>query len=215
MKLALAVFVVSLFFPPLLPLAIWELYRYVPWARRVIDYCFQRVVQWCDSLDFILRDPPMNGVPANIRAQWKQEYEDKVARYCQTQLNGVFHCRVFNGNPGANSGFSATGAGYQFSKSYGGARYRIRAPKFALVCEFPQYEQNADMTASHLCHNAVCLNPLHVVYEPLAENKARNGCPGLPACLHQPQCLRPGPQSGPSANSYAYVPSGRVNALIL
>jgi len=56
MKLALAVFVVSLFFPPLLPLAIWELYRYVPWARRVMDYCFQRVVQWCDSLDFILRD---------------------------------------------------------------------------------------------------------------------------------------------------------------
>jgi len=185
MRLALALFVVSILLPPLWPFALWELYHYVPWARRGIDYCFWSVVQWCDSLDFFLRDPPMINVPAPIRAQWKQEYEDKVVRFCQIQQNGNFHCRIFIGNPGANSGFSATGGGYQYSKSYGGMRYRIRAPKFALVCDYPQFEQNTDMTASHLCHNAVCLNPLHVVYEPLAENKARNGC--VPVC--PPACI--------------------------
>jgi len=157
----------------------------------------------------------MNGVPANVRAQWKQEYEDKVARYCQTQINGTFHCRIFIGNPGANTGFSATGAGYQFSKSYGGMRYRIRAQVRSCLRVSSARAEHRHDRKSPVSYNAVCLNPLHVVYEPLAENKARNGCPGLPACLHQPQCLRPGPQSGPSVNFHAYVPSGQVNTLVL
>jgi len=89
MKLALAIFVVSLVFPPLWPFALWELYTYVPYAKRGINYCFWSLVKWCDSLDFFLRDPPMINVPAHIRAQWKQEYEEKVAGYCQIQQNGI------------------------------------------------------------------------------------------------------------------------------
>lgn len=53
-----------------------------------------------------------------------------------------------------------------------------------------------EMTASHLCHVAICVNPNHVVYEPLLYNQSRNVCGGPSgeqfACQHVPRCLRPG-----------------------
>jgi hypothetical protein len=54
-------------------------------------------------------------------------------------------------------------------------------------------EQLKTLTASHLCHNAKCLNPKHLVLETLAVNKARNGCPSCEHCFHKPRCLIPGP----------------------
>ncbi len=52
----------------------------------------------------------------------------------------------------------------------------------------------AGVTGSHLCHNVGCFNPAHLVYENLAVNKGRNGCPGPQSgCAHVPICLRQGP----------------------
>ncbi len=56
----------------------------------------------------------------------------------------------------------------------------------------PAFEDRT-LTVSHLCHNAGCLNPSHVVLEPLDVNKGRNGCPAGAHCHHKVRCLRPGP----------------------
>lgn len=50
-----------------------------------------------------------------------------------------------------------------------------------------------EMTVSHLCHHNFCHTQAHLVLEPLAVNKSRNGCPGGHFCQHQVKCLRPGP----------------------
>jgi hypothetical protein len=49
-------------------------------------------------------------------------------------------------------------------------------------------------TTSHLCHESRCVNPHHLVVEPLDVNKGRNGCAGPSGgCAHQPPCLMQGP----------------------
>lgn len=52
---------------------------------------------------------------------------------------------------------------------------------------------NRTFTGSHLCHNPQCVNPDHIIFEPLEINKARNGCPGGTHCHHKIACIRPGP----------------------
>nr|CAC24704.1 putative endonuclease [Naegleria sp. NG874] len=48
-------------------------------------------------------------------------------------------------------------------------------------------------TVSHRCHNEHCLNPDHLVVEPLQVNQSRNTCTGV--CLHRPKCIRDGNQA--------------------
>jgi hypothetical protein len=77
-------------------------------------------------------------------------------------------------------------------------RCRLSVPKafFELRGEC---DAHTDWTASHLCHNTNCQNPLHVCWESLAQNKARNGCAGAPSCLHIPPCFIPGPEARSTA----------------
>lgn len=53
-------------------------------------------------------------------------------------------------------------------------------------------DQVATWVASHLCHNRLCCNTEHLVWEPSWMNRLRDNCPGGEACIHGPdQCLRP------------------------
>lgn len=50
----------------------------------------------------------------------------------------------------------------------------------------------ATWVASHLCHDRVCVNPAHLVWEPSWFNRMRDNCPGGDGCLHLPhKCLAP------------------------
>lgn len=94
-------------------------------------------------------------------------------------------------------GFACTGKDdkFQYSFTFDGKRERpvaYRTPFFGHA----KYGDPA-WTVSHLCHENWCLNWDHHVLEPLAWNKARNGCPGGPACRHRVKCVIPGPFSGP------------------
>lgn len=70
-------------------------------------------------------------------------------------------------------------------------RYRPTAYRVPFILH-PEF-LNPEMTVSHLCHNPACYNPGHLVFELLAVNKGRNGCPGGAHCHHEVTCLRPGP----------------------
>jgi len=58
----------------------------------------------------------------------------------------------------------------------------------------------AHFEASHLCHQANCIRPDHIVMETKEDNLSRNGCPGvvfcpdcpivLNGCAHSPPCIR-------------------------
>jgi hypothetical protein len=96
---------------------------------------------------------------------------------------------------------------YQFQASHKpNYRFRMAAPKAALGFCYPEKGSQSNMTASHLCHNAVCLNPYHVCLESLEVNKGRNGCAGPPnKCDHTPQCFIPGPNI--TSEDLSYIPT--------
>jgi len=45
--------------------------------------------------------------------------------------------------------------------------------------------------ASHLCHQAICVKPGHLIAESQQANFRRMNCQGLETCGHTPQCLLP------------------------
>ena len=63
-----------------------------------------------------------------------------------------------------------------------------------------EWPHPAHFEASHLCHQANCIRPAHIVMELKADNLSRNGCPGvvfcpacpiiLKGCAHNPPCIR-------------------------
>jgi len=103
--------------------------------------------------------------------------------------HAVLHCKAM---PDVMPpGFSRVGPDrFQFSFTYGGTRLRPVAYRVPFLTT-PGFS-DSDMTVSHLCHHNWCMNWEHHVLEPLAVNKARNGCPGGPHCHHTVRCLRPG-----------------------
>lgn len=62
--------------------------------------------------------------------------------------------------------------------------------------KFPMHNQ----VVSHLCHRKACINPNHIIIEPIVANNRRLGCictikvPTsifvVGACIHEPVCLR-------------------------
>lgn len=80
---------------------------------------------------------------------------------------------------------------YQISNSKDSKRVRVIAYRVPFLLN-EKYE-DPDYTVSHLCHDNECMNPDHHVFEPLAVNKGRNGCPGGSHCHHKKKCLMPGP----------------------
>ena len=74
---------------------------------------------------------------------------------------------------------------------------QLRASDGTGDIEWPYPE---DFEASHLCHQANCIRPVHIVMESKADNLARSICPGvlfcpncpiiLYGCAHSPPCIR-------------------------
>lgn len=138
------------------------------------------------------------------RAKWRQ----KVVRFCPEIVRrvemgggrtGILRCRVLPDPPPAGSGFVRNKGGdgdpgrsnFQVKVTVSKGRV-VRAG--SLVFPFRVEYGEEEGTASHLCHNPLCHNPCHLVFEPLSLNKARAGCPGPNGgCLHNPVCLMAGP----------------------
>lgn len=64
-------------------------------------------------------------------------------------------------------------------------------------------------TASHLCHNKLCIKAEHIIKETVGANSRRNGCLAyvacecgcrVNACGHTPRCLLPFPKDQPAAD---------------
>ena len=62
-----------------------------------------------------------------------------------------------------------------------------------------QFPEQPNSHASHMCGNAVCFNPRHLVWESSLANQSRKGCPGIIvdlegtrflACRHEPTCKK-------------------------
>jgi hypothetical protein len=76
----------------------------------------------------------------------------------------------------------------------------------AFFAEYPdqlqRFVEDEDLQVSHLCGNAKCITPAHLILEGNLENQKRKGCPGnivvtqldgtkaqLKLCPHNPPCI--------------------------
>jgi len=64
-------------------------------------------------------------------------------------------------------------------------------PATTILAKALKVEISKDLVASHLCHEADCLNPSHIVFEPQGINAHRTRCKAV-SCQHTPRCLKDG-----------------------
>jgi len=106
-----------------------------------------------------------------------------------TSHSHVYRVRVTR-NSSTTSGHSKFQASIHFeipgTKGWKNGVFRCSSHKMLFVFDEAYRPEEKGMTASHLCHNPSCHNPNHLVFETLAVNKGRNGCPAGKSCLHQP-----------------------------
>lgn len=111
---------------------------------------------------------------------------------------GTLHCREVPPAAPYGAGFSKNGPNrWQFKRSINQVVHRWGSHTVPFLLDPDQDINGDDCTASHLCHNSRCHNPLHLCWESLNDNKGRNWCPGPNGgCIHTVVCLRRGPLYG-------------------
>jgi hypothetical protein len=159
----------------------------------------------------IAYDYVFSQVPQNTRDQWRRRLEaDLIDVTDEVIRRSTLHCRILRQNVDLKGTYlSRSDDRLQYRREYrpAGAISTSRAsksvPRIFLALLHPHLDETNGMTASHLCHQADCLNPYHVVFEQLDVNKGRNGCPGPVgnACTHSPRCLVAGPHSSDTVGS--------------
>jgi len=115
-----------------------------------------------------------------------KEVERKELVNIESQQYVVLHCREPKSER-KNHG-KQTDA-FTLVDSKGSKYQKFRSGGHVVSFNLDGIYAGTEKTASHLCHNSRCRNPLHVVMESLAMNKGRNGCAGPEHCAHKPKCL--------------------------
>jgi len=111
---------------------------------------------------------------------------------------GALHCREISLAAPYGAGFSKNGhCRWQYKRSINGVVHRWGSHTIPFLLDPDRDINGYNCTASHLCHNPRCHNPLHLCWESLDDNKGRNWCPGPNGgCMHAVVCLRRGPLYG-------------------
>nr|QJD21961.1 eGFP\I-PpoI [Cloning vector p182-244]QJD21965.1 eGFP\I-PpoI [Cloning vector p172] len=115
-------------------------------------------------------------------------------------LQGTLHCYGIPLAAPYGVGFAKNGpTRWQYKRTINQVVHRWGSHTVPFLLE-PDNINGKTCTASHLCHNTRCHNPLHLCWESLDDNKGRNLCPGPNGgCVHAVVCLRQGPLYGPGA----------------
>jgi len=105
---------------------------------------------------------------------------------------------------------------WQFKQSINGNVYRWGSHTVPFL-NSPLLDSNGDPnTASHLCHEPRCHNPLHLCWESLDSNKGRNWCAGPNGpggCPHPVPCIMRGPLYGGPGDTVAPLQQGNLFVL--
>ena len=142
-------------------------------------------------------------------AKLKQQWQHDVAASCDSKTSNVYtggghHADIICKFPRKTklSGFSWTSKKrLQWKRTSKSSKEVIKLTGCAALFNLSGHW---DATVSHLCHNEQCMNIHHMVYESLAVNKGRNGCPGPDGgCEHNIRCLRAGPYYNGDVDSIA------------
>lgn len=94
-------------------------------------------------------------------------------------------------------------------KRIGGYRHRIYAHRLSLMIHMQTLDLNRTCEysglpceVSHLCHNALCINPLHLSLEPKVTNNSRK------QCLNEKKCFGHGNYRACLLDLHVVLPGG-------
>ena len=67
--------------------------------------------------------------------------------------------------------------------------HTIHAHRLAKLLSIRSLDMPSSFDASHLCHNTLCINPLHICFEPHGFNNQRQSCAAANKCFGHPDPL--------------------------
>ena len=117
----------------------------------------------------------------------------------------LIHCRCIPNGSLSGTNFARNAPNrWQFKKTINGSVYRWGSHPVPFLRCSPLDNTGELNTASHLCHDPQCHNPLHLCWESLDTNKGRNWCAGpasVGGCPHYVPCIMRGPLYGGPGNT--------------
>lgn len=122
-------------------------------------------------------------------AAFRAKYSNKIASRSVPAPNG--HCMLWTGS-------KRTWRGIEYGKmccKWQGKWKRFYVHRLTLLFDRGWHLDDIageGIDVSHLCHNNLCINPLHLSYEPHQTNRIRSACVAAGSCnghFGYPACL--------------------------
>ena len=97
------------------------------------------------------------------------------------------HCRLWDQAPRGGRKYCEINVRFPGAKKY----RKINVARLALMLKLSVVSLDPALDSSHLCSNATCINPEHIVLEKHGTNNNRIACFQLGHCtkLHEPHCM--------------------------
>ena len=118
---------------------------------------------------------------------------EKIERSLQKySVNGGGGCILWSGSSDGHGYGRKTVTCCTTGKQKVELAHRVAYMLHKKVTELPRTNDAGDlMDVSHLCHEKLCINPDHLVFERHSENMSRDACFRLGSCTtkHSPSCI--------------------------
>lgn len=112
-----------------------------------------------------------------------------IAKYSElvrqrSEVNGL--CRIWTGRQVNHYGV------VRYKNPHTGVWRTVSAHRFIIILDNKNFDLPADLDASHLCHNSLCVEREHLVLEPHSINNNRIHCKNSQICTghgEYPDCM--------------------------
>jgi hypothetical protein len=120
------------------------------------------------------------------------DWQDELKSVSKKQTHKGVTCWIYDKSKAATKvGFRIVKGRPYFNLSLlNGASERQEVPATRVLALLRQMNPRR-LVASHRCHNGLCINPSHIVFEPQGINAHRTRCKRK-KCQHKPKCLKDG-----------------------
>lgn len=155
----------------------------------------------------------------NVIAMWESKVHSKFQHVVHAVNSGSgvtidINCYLIPDGSLVGTNFARNAPNrWQFKTNINGLTYRWGSHTIPFLND-PLLDSSGDPnTASHLCHNPKCHNPVHLCWESLDTNKGRNWCAGpnsFAGCPHLVSCIIQGPLYGGPGNTVAGHQTGNL-----
>ena len=118
-----------------------------------------------------------------IMEAFLNKYKTKLNDSSVLADNG--HCAIWTGATHKNGKYGVIKYKHPLNNTW----HVIHAHRLSKLLSLGICDMPADIDASHICHNSLCINPQHISFEPHGFNNQRQICMAANKCFGHPDPL--------------------------